>query len=107
MATKTPKLVQATLTFDVRVEVNVQATKSKWKSLVKDYLIEGDSWADQAEHAISEFCEDELALEIQEEFFQKPLAAVNTTALRLLDDLKTSHPFIDDIDVEVKLEEVG
>ena len=107
MTTKTPKLVKATLTFDVRVEVYVQATKSKWKSLVGDYLLKDESWADQAENAISQFCEDELALEIKEDFFHEPLAAVKTTALSYHNDFETSHPFITDIDVEVNLEEQG
>ena len=104
MTAKTTKAVKATLTFDVRVHVSVQATQAKWKKLTKDYVDPSEPLVDQADTAIRCFCEDELGIELKDELFHTRLAADISAAP--LCGLEASQAQIDDIDVDVELEEV-
>ena len=104
MTATTTKAVKATLTFDVRVQVSVQATEAKWKKLTSDYVDPNEPWADQADTAIRCFCEDELGIELNEELFHTRLAADIPAAP--LCGLKASKASIEGIDVEAELEEV-
>ena len=104
MTATTTKAVKATLTFDVRVQVSVQATEAKWKKLTEDYVDPNEPWADQADAAIRCFCEDELGIELNEELFHTRLAAdIPATPFC---GLKASQAFIESIDIEAELEEV-
>ena len=104
MTATTTKAVKATLTFDVRVQVSVQATEAKWKKLTKDYVDPNEPWAEQSDTAIRCFCEDELGIELKEELFHTRLAADIPAAP--LCGLKASQAHIDEIDVWAELEEV-
>ena len=61
--TATPtKAVKATLSFDVRVQVSVQATEAKWKKLTKEYRDPDESWTDEAESVIDTFSQSQNSL---------------------------------------------
>ena len=74
MATKTPKLVKATLDFSATFRVPLQATESKWKQLTKESRDPDETWEEQAEWLIQFLCE-EIAEETLTDLFAKRISA--------------------------------
>ena len=98
------QVVKATLSFDVRVQVSVQATEAKWKKLTKEYRDPDEKWEDDASNCIDGFIEYDLGPVLKEELETRLLADMPTDPVF---GLKTTTPVVDDIDVEgVELEEV-
>ena len=56
--------IAATITMSARMSLTVQASNSKWKKILKDYLDPDEKWDDQREFVIESYVEDMAKEEI-------------------------------------------